>query len=64
MKPASSIAVLVFSVVAILHLLRLVFRVDVVVGGASVPAWVSVLGFSVTGALAAALWREAGSMRL
>lgn len=59
MKPASLIAVLIFSLVAIAHLLRLVLQVEVLVGGAPVPMWVSVVGLLVPGALAVALWREA-----
>jgi hypothetical protein len=46
------------ALVAIAHLLRLVLRVEVVAGGVVVPLWVSLVGFVVPGALAAALWRE------
>jgi hypothetical protein len=63
MKPASLIAVLAFSLVALAHLLRLVFRIEVLVGGATVPMWVSVVGLIVTGALAMGLWREAQPAR-
>jgi hypothetical protein len=59
MKPASLIAALVFSLVAIAHLIRLIFQVEVLVGGAATPMWVSVVGLIVPGALAVALWREA-----
>lgn len=59
MKPASLLAILVLSLVAIAHLLRLVFQAEVLVGGAAIPMWVSVVGLIVTGALAVALWREA-----
>ena len=59
MKPASLMAALVFSLVAIAHLLRLVFQVEVLVGGATIPMWVSVVGLIVPGALAVVLWREA-----
>ena len=58
MKPASLLAVLVFALVALSHLARLVFRVEVVVAGAVIPMWVSGLGFVVGVALAEALWRE------
>jgi len=61
MKPASLMAVFVFSLVAIAHLLRLISQVEVLVGGATVPMWVSVVGLIVPGALAVALWREAQS---
>jgi hypothetical protein len=59
MRPASLIAAFVFSLVAIAHLLRLIFQVQVLVGGATLPMWVSVAGAIVPGALAVALWREA-----
>ena len=59
MKPASLVAVLVFTLVAITHLFRLVFQTEVLVGGATIPMWVSAVGLIVTGALAGALWREA-----
>jgi len=61
MHPVSLFAVLVFSVVAVAHLLRLIFQVEVLVGGAVIPMWVSVVGLVVTAALATALWREAQS---
>ena len=61
MKPASLLAVLVFSLVAIAHLLRLISQVEILVGGAVVPMWVSVVGLLVAGTLAVALWREARS---
>ena len=63
MKPASLMAVLVFSLVAVAHLLRLTFQVEVLVGSATIPMWVSVVGLIVPGALAVALWREAQSSR-
>jgi hypothetical protein len=60
MKPATLVAVVVFGLVAVAHLLRLVFQTEVLVGGAAVPMWVSVVGLIVAGALALALPREAG----
>jgi len=58
MKPASLIAVLVFAAIAVAHLLRLLFGVDVVVGGVVLGMWLSVVGFFVAAALAVALARE------
>jgi len=58
MKPAASLATLLLSFVAIAHLLRLVFRVEVVADGLVIPLWVSAVGFIVPGGLALALWRE------
>jgi hypothetical protein len=59
MKPASLLAVIVFSVVALSHLVRVVLQIDVVVAEAVMPMWLSVIGFLVTAGLAVALWREA-----
>lgn len=59
MRPASLLAALVFALVAVSHLLRLVLQVEVLVAGAALPMWVSVLGLVIPGALAFALWREA-----
>jgi hypothetical protein len=41
-----------FLVVAIIHLLRIIFGWSVEIGGLSIPFWVSWLGVPVAGALA------------
>ena len=51
MKPASLVAVLVFSLVAFAHLLRLVFQAEVLVAGTPVPMWVSSIGLLVDSTL-------------
>ena len=56
MKPFTKIAIAVFSLVAILHLLRLVFGWEVIVSGIIIPLWVSVIGLIVSGGLAFLLW--------
>jgi hypothetical protein len=43
---------IVFSLVALLHLVRIVFGWDAVIGGWSVPMWLSWIALVVTGALA------------
>jgi hypothetical protein len=58
MKIGSRIAILVFVLVALAHLLRLVFDIGVTVGEWSVPQWLSVLGFVGPGFIAWLLWRE------
>jgi len=57
-KPATCLAALLLTLVALGHLLRLVFRTEVVVSGTVVPMWVSVPGILVALALAIGLWRE------
>lgn len=63
MKPASLIAVLVFSLVATAHLVRVLFQLEVTVGGAVVPIWVSVVGCFIAAALAFGLFREGNEPR-
>ncbi|HYM38356.1 MAG TPA: hypothetical protein VES96_08135 [Nitrospiraceae bacterium] len=65
MKPAATIAVVVFALVAGVHLARIVLDWKVIVGesvvavgGTSIPMWVSYLGAVIPAALAVMLWRE------
>ena len=57
-KLSTTIAVGVFALVALLHVLRLVFGWEVMIQGSSVPMWVSVVGVVIAGSLAIMLWRE------
>ncbi len=59
MKPFSTIAVVIFSIISLAHLLRLFFQWKVIVNGIIIPQWVSVPAFVILGALAFMLWREA-----
>lgn len=58
MKPAASLATIFLALVAVLHVVRLLFRVDVTVGSTAIPMWASVLAILGPGALAVWLWRE------
>jgi len=58
MKIGSKLAIIIFTLVAIAHLLRLVGDVSMIVGGYVVPQWVSVVGFIVPGYVAWLLWKE------
>ncbi len=58
MKPATLVATILLFVVAILHLVRIFFQVELTVNGAMVPMWVSIFGFLFTAALAIMMWRE------
>lgn len=58
MKPATMISTLFLAMVAVAHLLRLVLRVEVTVGGILVPFWVSAIACVVPAGLAVALWQE------
>jgi len=57
-KPFTMVAVLIFAVVALVHVLRLVFGWEVTIAGAAVPTWASVLGIVIAAGLAVMLWRE------
>ncbi len=58
---ASRIAAFVLSIVAVLHLLRLIFHVDFIVGGAIIPLWASVIACLGPAVLAVFLWKEKGT---
>ena len=59
MKPFAAMAALVFSLVALLQLLRVFFGWELTVNGLFIPLWASVVACLVAAALAFALWREA-----
>lgn len=61
MKPASLAAAIVLDIVAIAHLLRIVFQVNVVIGGWTLPMWVSGVGCVVATALSLLIFLEARS---
>ncbi len=58
MKPFTTIAIIVFSLIAFMHLLRLLFVWEVTINGMIVPVWLSLLGFMISSGLALMLWRE------
>ena len=58
-KPFTTIAVAVFTLVAIVHLVRLFAGWEVVVTGFVIPTWWSALGLIIAGGLALMVWREA-----
>ena len=58
MKPFTAISISVFALVALSHLLRLIFGWAMTVQDVSVPMWVSVVGVVVPAGLAIMLYRE------
>ena len=58
MRTPVLIAVVIFAIVAVLHLLRLISGWDAIVGTYVVPMWVSVVGVIFPGGLALWLWRD------
>lgn len=59
MKPFTTIAAILFAAMALAHLYRLVRPFEVLVAGAPVPQWVSMIALVVAGGLALMLVREA-----
>lgn len=59
MKPFTTLASLLFALIALAHLYRLIRPVDVLIGGTAVPQWASIAGLAVAGVLAFMLHREA-----
>ena len=58
MKPFTTLAILLFTLMALAHLYRLLRPFEIVVSGTPLPLWVSILGLVVTAGLALMLWRE------
>jgi hypothetical protein len=59
MKPFTRITSVIFGIIALLHLLRLMYHLEIVVGTFQVPIWISIGGFFVTAILSIGLWKEA-----
>jgi hypothetical protein len=58
-KPFTIIAIGLFSLIAVLQLLRFIMGWEVTVNGLSVPVWASGIAFVVAGGLAVMVWLEA-----
>ena len=58
MKPFTLIAIFVFSLVALLQLLRFILSWEVTVNGVAIPVWASGIAFLIAATLALMLWRE------
>ena len=58
MKPFATLAVIIFALIALVHLVRLIRPFEVVVHNFVVPQWMSAVGLVVAGTMAVMLWRE------
>jgi len=58
MKPATTIVTILLVGISTAQMLRLIFQVQIIVGGFHMPVWLSIFGFIVPLALALLLWRE------
>jgi hypothetical protein len=59
MKSFTNLAIAIFILIAVVHLLRLILSWEVTVNSVVIPMWVSMMGLLIAGALAYFLWREA-----
>ena len=57
-KPFTIAAVVIFAIVALMHVLRLLLGWDATIAGTEIPKWVSIAGLVIAGGLAIGLWRE------
>lgn len=58
MKPVTMLVEIFLLLISFMHLIRLVFQVEVTWAGTAVPMWTSLFGCLVTAGLAIMLWRE------
>jgi hypothetical protein len=58
MKPATMLTQVIVTLIAVLHLARLIVGTAVTVNGLEVPVWGSAIGAVFFGVLAVGLWRE------
>ena len=58
MKPFTTLAIAIFTIVAVVHLLRILLGWEVLIQGTVIPMWASYLGLIIAGGLAVMLWRE------
>jgi hypothetical protein len=58
MKTGSKLAIFLLALVAVAHLLRLIYGISITVGEWVVPQWVSALGIIAPGVIAGLLWQE------
>ena len=61
MKTGTLLAIAIFTLVALAHLLRLLTGAEITLNGAVVPQWVSALGIVVPAGIAWLLWRQRGA---
>ena len=58
MKPFTIIAVIVFVVICLGHIIRLIWDVQARIGSHDIPQWASIVGALFAGLMAVMLWKE------
>jgi hypothetical protein len=59
MKWGRTIASVIFFIVTLAHIARLLFQINITVGGTIVPMWISFPGVVIPALLSWELWNEA-----
>jgi membrane associated rhomboid family serine protease len=57
-KPFTTIAAILFALIAVLHVVRIVFAWEITISDARVPMWASVVGAIIAAVLAVMVKRE------
>ena len=63
MKPASLLVAILLDIIAVVHLLRLVFHTEVIIGGWVLPMWVCGVGAVAATVLSVLVFRVARAVR-
>ncbi|MCX5830657.1 MAG: hypothetical protein NT140_01990 [Deltaproteobacteria bacterium] len=58
MKPLITVVAILLMAISAAHLVRIIFQVDILIGGFIIPIWVSIIGFIIPLVLALLLDRE------
>lgn len=57
-KPFTTIAVIAFSVICLVHILRIIFGWEIAIDRMVIPIWASGVGALLSGLLAVMVWKE------
>ena len=58
MKSSTKLAALLLAIVAVLHLLRVVFSIEMTIDNIGIPIWISIVGFIIPAILSIGLLKE------
>jgi hypothetical protein len=58
MRPSTVITIAFLLVICAAHLVRVIYRMEIVAGGVTIPLWASVAASLGTAALAGWIWRD------
>ena len=58
MKPFTTIAVIVFAIICVFHILRLFLGWEAEINHMVIPMWISIVGAVFSGLMAVMLWKE------